>query len=75
MNDKGQAVGQGTPASGIGHAVFWSKKTGMRDLGKKDSRNSGWVLNGADSINNSGQIVGWGTINGETHGFLLTPGK
>ena len=73
MNDKGQAVGQGVPSSGIGFALLWSKETGVRNLNKEIPKNSGWFLSAADSINLSGQITGWGTVNGETHGFLLTP--
>jgi probable HAF family extracellular repeat protein len=34
---------------------------------------SGWVLSGAKDINNSGQIVGFGNLNGEERAFLLTP--
>ncbi|MGB8511000.1 MAG: SBBP repeat-containing protein, partial [Pyrinomonadaceae bacterium] len=34
---------------------------------------SGWVLIEAQSINDAGQIVGQGTINGATHAYLLTP--
>jgi hypothetical protein len=34
---------------------------------------SDWVLNSVSDINVWGQIVGSGTLNGETHGFLLTP--
>ena len=33
----------------------------------------GWDLRVANSINDYGQIVGYGTIDGETHAFLLTP--
>ena len=32
----------------------------------------GWVLNFATSINDSAQIVGYGTLNGVAHGFLLS---
>jgi hypothetical protein len=35
--------------------------------------NSGWDLHHAASINNAGQIVGYGTINGADHAYLLTP--
>lgn len=35
--------------------------------------NSGWVLSSASAINNRGQIVGIGTFNGQSRGFLLTP--
>jgi probable HAF family extracellular repeat protein len=75
MNDMNQAVGQGILASGSAHAILWSKATGKQDLNKGIPKNSGWVLNGAESINNAGQIVGWGTINGAVHAFLLTPKK
>jgi probable HAF family extracellular repeat protein len=34
---------------------------------------SGWVLNQASGINDSGQIAGFGTILGQTHAFLITP--
>jgi probable HAF family extracellular repeat protein len=74
-NDLGRAVGQGTLASGTGFAVLWSKETGIRNLNKSISKDSGWLLVGASSINLSGQISGWGVINGENHGFLLTPTK
>ena len=32
-----------------------------------------WTLHQARSINSAGQIVGYGTIGGQTHAFLLTP--
>jgi len=35
--------------------------------------NSGWTFLGPRDINRTGQIVGWGTYNGSTHAFLLTP--
>jgi hypothetical protein len=34
---------------------------------------SPWYLQNASSINDAGEIVGWGTINGEVHAFLATP--
>jgi hypothetical protein len=45
----------------------------MKDLNKLIPSGSGWVLEQAFAINNAGQIVGTGTINGKEHGFLLTP--
>ena len=75
MSDKNEAVGQGTDASGNGFAVSWSQKTGIRNLNKEIPRNSGWTLTAADSVNDHGQIVGWGVINGATHAFLLAPKK
>src|SRR5262249_20222244 len=35
--------------------------------------NSGWVLNSANAINDSGEIVGSGSYNGQTHAFALIP--
>jgi probable HAF family extracellular repeat protein len=74
IDDQGDAVG-GIVTSGALSAVFWSKKTGLLDLNKLIGKNSGWALLSASSINLSGQIVGWGTLDGENHGFLLTPKK
>jgi len=34
---------------------------------------SGWVLTSANAINDQGQIVGTGTLNGEQRAFLLNP--
>jgi len=34
---------------------------------------SGWVLKYVSDINNKGQIVGWGYLNGYQRGFLLSP--
>jgi uncharacterized membrane protein len=56
-----------------GRPFIWSKPYGMLDLNKLIPENSGWVLNSASGINILGQIVGQGTLNGEPHGFLLTP--
>lgn len=33
----------------------------------------GWTLNYPRGINAAGQIAGWGTLNGATHAFVLTP--
>ena len=45
----------------------------MADLNDLISPASGWVLVEATAINASGEIVGTGRINNETHAFLLTP--
>jgi uncharacterized membrane protein len=57
----------------VGRPFIWCKKSGMRDLNSVIPGNSGWVLKTATDINLWGQIVGEGTLNGEAHGFLLTP--
>lgn len=57
----------------IGRPFIWSERRGMRDLNTLIRSNSGWVLNSASDINVWGQIVGEGVLNGQPHGFLLTP--
>ena len=42
------------------------------DLNTLIDPKSGWVLEVATAINNSGQIVGFGYINGMERGFLLS---
>jgi hypothetical protein len=45
----------------------------MVDLNSQVGNISGWELQTAVGINDSGQIVGNGTYLGDMHGFLLTP--
>lgn len=77
INDSGQVVGSsyvGSSSTSDGglHAFLYSDGS-MLDLNSLLPPNSGWVLINAQAINNLGQIVGTGTINGEYHAFLLTP--
>jgi hypothetical protein len=55
-----------------GHPFIWTSMTGMYNLNELLLPGSGWVLNSVADINEWGQIVGTGTVNGETHGYLLT---
>jgi uncharacterized membrane protein len=57
----------------IGRPFIWSARNGIQDLNTLIHSNSGWVLNSAADINVWGQIVGNGTLNGQSHGYLLTP--
>lgn len=73
INDNEQVVGQ----SIIGdqrryHAFLWENGQ-MKDLNDLIPAASGWELVRAEAINKRGQIVGWGSISGQTHAFLLTP--
>jgi hypothetical protein len=45
----------------------------MFDLNTLIPENSGWYLQFGASINDAGEIVGWGTINGNIHALLATP--
>jgi len=71
INDSGVVVGQSTFA-GTYHAFVYSSGK-MKDLNKMIPTGSGWVLIEANGINSAGQIVGFGTHNGQQHGYLLTP--
>jgi probable HAF family extracellular repeat protein len=68
LNDLDQVVGW----SGY-HAFVWTRGEGMQDLNNLIPPDSGWTLAAAEGINLKGQITGYGTINGQTHAFLLTP--
>lgn len=71
INDSGVVVGQSTFQSTY-HAFVYSGGK-IKDLNSMIPAGSGWVLTEANGINSTGQIVGMGTINGQTHGYLLTP--
>jgi probable HAF family extracellular repeat protein len=68
INFFGQVIG-----SSDGVPFIWTLQSGMRDLNKLINPSSGWVLGTATGINFWGQIVGQGLLNGQPHGFLLTP--
>jgi hypothetical protein len=82
MNSQGWAVGVvdnaaiSTTGSGMssttGRATLWADNT-LIDLNSLLPANSGWVLLGATGINDTGQISGWGTYNGQAMGFVLNP--
>ncbi|MDQ6764875.1 MAG: dockerin type I domain-containing protein [Verrucomicrobiota bacterium] len=75
INERGQIVGQAFNDDGsIEHAVLWPDNTSAPiDLNSMIVSGSGWLLQDADAINNSGMITGRGTIGGHTHSFLLVP--
>ena len=77
INDSSLAVGELRDATDSERfATLWAKDTDSWnniDLQTLIPDDSGWDLSGALSINNSGQIVGYGTFDGEQRGFLLTP--
>lgn len=76
INDLGQIVGWSTisetsPLTGQRHAFLWNGK--LEDLNNLISPDLGWELEDAVDINNKGQIVGRGILNGQYHAYLLTP--
>ena len=72
INASGQVVGDSRTADNQQHAFLYSDGT-MQDLNHLIPADSGWELIRATGINDAGQIVGYGSIGGQTHAFLLTP--
>ena len=73
LNEAGQVVGVSFNfGEGSSYATLWegSQAYALQDL---LVGGEGWTLNQALDINSSGQIVGWGTLNGRATSFLLTP--
>jgi probable HAF family extracellular repeat protein len=82
INATGYVVGTSEVTGGGTHAYVWhdDNANGLNDPGEMKDLNgqfsdATWTaVVEARSINDGGQIVGWGTkSNGETHAFLLTP--
>ena len=72
INDAGEIVGAADTSARVLHAFLYSKGM-MQDLNDLIPTSSGWVLTEARSINETGQIVGNGILNGQERAFLLTP--
>jgi probable HAF family extracellular repeat protein len=70
INDSGDLVGW---SAGENLRAFLYSNHKLYDLKALVSANAGWTLEIAFSINNQGQIVGVGTLDGAQRGFLLTP--
>jgi probable HAF family extracellular repeat protein len=76
INEKGVIVGTVSQFEGFsGRAAIWRQgETTPTDLNTLLPANSGWtLLTSAECLNDHGQIVGFGTINGQTRAFLMTP--
>jgi len=74
INNHGQVVGGSKVATGEEHAFVWYRGL-MTDLNAVISADAGWIVTEATSINSSGEIVGFGIINGQTHAILLAPNE
>jgi RHS repeat-associated protein len=69
VNDFAQVVGWSD-----GDVVLWSNGTLIDLSALPEVQGAGWWLTKATGINNAGQIVGTGWLNGEQRTFLLSPG-
>lgn len=74
VNSAGLIVGDAElfPDNSSHHAFSFVSGGTMVDLNTLIPGNSGWTLISATGVNDLGQIVGYGSINGEVHGFVLT---
>ena len=73
INSSGQVVGYAiTTGEAATHAFLYSGGN-LLDLNNLISPNSGWTLVDAQGINDLGQILGWGSYNGQDVAFLMTP--
>ena len=73
INNHRQIVGYALNSAGAPRAFLSDAGAPMVDLNTLLEADSGWVLLSANAINDAGQIVGEGTLNGEPRAFLLTP--
>ena len=72
INSSESVVGKLDNNGANAHAFRYSNGT-MQDLNNLIPSGLGWTLQDARDINDSGQIAGNGSLNGQTHAFLLTP--
>jgi probable HAF family extracellular repeat protein len=73
INDSGAIVGYSWPTNGDNAHAFLYLDGTMIDLNALIPSSSGWQLLEAYGINSTGQIVGEGLWNGQSHAFLLDP--
>ncbi len=72
LNDRGQVVGFWFDSDFNPSAFVWQNNV-ITDLNDLLSQDSPWQLLFAQAINDAGEIVGQGLINGELHAFLAIP--
>jgi probable HAF family extracellular repeat protein len=76
INNLGQVVGSvANPSTGVSRAFISHDGQALQDLNTLLAPQfvGSWTLLSANAINQSGQIVGEGMINGVKHAYLLTP--
>jgi len=71
INGPAHVVGASAAADGTSRAFIW-RHGNMRDLNTLIPADSGWALTSAAAINDAGEIVGTGILDGQTRAFLLT---
>jgi probable HAF family extracellular repeat protein len=76
INNAGQIVGvsSGFLPSGasVAEAFLYDHGSVTNLSALSEVLSAGWKIDAVSAINNLGQIVGYGTINGQQHGFILS---
>ena len=72
LNADGAVVGFAETGTGDQHAFLYAEGA-LTDLNTPAVSATGWILRSAKSINDSGQIVGFGTYRDQSRAFLLEP--
>lgn len=72
IDSHGRVIGEAATASGETHAFLWDEGA-MVDLNDWIPSDSGWTLHRAIAINDAGQVVAEGVVDGEKRPCLLTP--
>ncbi len=75
VNERCEIVGRIPEDVGTETRAYVWRNYKWTDLNTLVPPGSGWVLQRATGINNKGQICGFGTLNGQAAGFLLTPNQ
>ena len=73
INNCDFVVGGYGPVFDAYRAFLWTQKGGFQDLNSLVPDGLGWTLKIASAINDRGEIVGQGELNGNDRGFLLIP--
>jgi len=73
INNNLQVVGVNSPQDQSSVNPFLYSSGNTYNLNNLIPAGSGWVLYGAAAINDQGQIIGYGTLNGDQHIFRLDP--
>ncbi|MHB1158311.1 MAG: DUF3466 family protein [Phycisphaerales bacterium] len=74
INNSGQVVGGAATTGDTAYHAFLYDGSTMTDLNSMISPSSGWTLDKATAINDSGQIVGNSSTDSDTHAFLYSGG-
>jgi probable HAF family extracellular repeat protein len=72
INNLGQTVGA-SDSSASGQLAVVFERGEVRDLNRLIPAGAGWLLTEAQDINDSGEIVGTGIVDGRVRAFLLVP--